>query len=182
MLLENKTRTGKHSMLLHVIQKTNTFPFWIFFHARCSFSALLILHHTSSLTSPRSISPPTQIWNFLKFWAIFLSAPCQSSPYLLRRLSPTIEASNPLLHRVNSLILKSFLSRKPQNHRRANEMMDLWPQMLSCDPDPGHPTHWEWISFQGWDNNRFRVTDAPDPDIGQNIGCKFTDCWRLFMA
>ena len=144
-------------MLLHVIWKTNTFPFWIFFHARCSFSALLILHHTSSLTSPRNVKFPKHKYEiFLKFWAIFLSTPCHASHrplcsvfHQMRRIEATI-ASNLLLHRVNSVILLNpFLSQKPQNRRRANPMMDPWPQMLTCDP--GSAGQWEQISFQGWD-------------------------------
>ena len=137
MLLEENT--DKKTLKVTTFHPGNKhFPFLVSSYARCWFYALLILHHTSSLTSPRNMKPSArQIWNFLKFWAIFLSTPCQSSPSLLR-LSPTIEASNPLLHRVNSLILKSFLSRKPQNHRGANRMMDPWPQMLTCDPGAGH--------------------------------------------
>ena len=82
-----------------------------------------------------------------------------------------------------------FFPKNRKNHSRANQMMDPWPQMLTCDPDAGQ---WERISSQGWDiNTRFRVTDAESQTldrtlvvISQTVGYLLpTDtkcyCWHL---
>ena len=109
------------------------------------------------------IPPPShlrEIWNLqntnMKFSQILGNFPVYALPASHRPLCSVFHqmrriASNPLLHRVNSVILLNpFLSQKPQNHRRANPMMDPWPQMLTCDPGI-RAGQWERISFQGWD-------------------------------
>ena len=158
-----------------VTEKTNTFSFWWF-------SALLLLHHTSSLTSPRSISPPTQIWNFLKFWAIFLSAPCQSSPTLLRRLSPTIEASNHCFTESTAWFSSRFF---PKNRKTTAEQIQWWIRDHKCwrvipALDTLGADFFPRMGQQQIQGHRGTDPD-PDTDIRQNIGCKFTD-WRLFVA
>ena len=168
--------------VLHFIWKTNTFPFWIFFHARCWFSALLILHHTSSLTSRRNMKSPKHKYEIFSNSGQFSC---------LRPAMPVIALSAPSFTKwgelpqircfTESTAWFSSIRFFPKNRKTTGEQIQWWIRDHKC---------WRVIPASGLDSgNGFLSKDGiqqqiqghrrTDPDIGQNLGIQFRVC-RFF--
>ena len=189
MLLEENT--DKKTLKVTTFHPGNKhFPFLVSSYARCWFYALLILHHTSSLTSPRNMKPPTQTWNFSQILGNLpvYALPCQSSASLLR-LSPNeedwgnncLKSAAPQSQQRDSPQSVSFpKTAKPQesksNDGPVTTNVDVWSRL-------GWTVGTDFFPRMG-SNNRFRVTDAQIQTLDRTLprlACKFTDS-SLFVA